>query len=127
MKYFITICVVLCTTILLLENTSTASPLDNYPERDFFDEDGTPLLTDLEEYMDKDNTAEDEDLIYGVPDLDVQKRKLSIFKFRKSCVPRGGNCDHRPKYCCNGGSCRCNLWGVNCKCQRMGFFQKWGK
>jgi hypothetical protein len=31
-------------------------------------------LTDLEEYMDKDNTAEDEDLIYGVPDLDVQKR-----------------------------------------------------
>lgn len=54
-------------------------------------------------------------------------RKSSVYKFRKSCVPRGGNCDHRPKYCCNGGSCRCNLWGVNCKCQRMGFFQKWGK
>lgn len=36
------------------------------------DEDGNTLLTDLEEYMDKDSNMEDEDLVYGFPD--IQKR-----------------------------------------------------
>ncbi|XP_076175719.1 xibalbin-1 isoform X2 [Ptiloglossa arizonensis] len=45
---------------------------------------------------------------------------------KRVCVQRGRNCDHRPKDCCNSSSCRCNLWGTNCKCQRVGFFQKWG-
>ncbi|XP_015592677.1 U16-lycotoxin-Ls1a isoform X2 [Cephus cinctus] len=45
---------------------------------------------------------------------------------KRACVPRGGNCDHRPNDCCYNSSCRCNLWGSNCRCQRMGLFQKWG-
>ncbi|XP_018570477.1 uncharacterized protein LOC108910374 isoform X2 [Anoplophora glabripennis] len=45
---------------------------------------------------------------------------------KRACVRRGGNCDHRPNDCCYNSSCRCNLWGSNCRCQRMGLFQKWG-
>ncbi|XP_029056603.1 xibalbin-1 isoform X2 [Osmia lignaria lignaria] len=45
---------------------------------------------------------------------------------KRACIRRGGNCDHRPKDCCYSSSCRCNLWGSNCQCQRMGLFQKWG-
>ncbi|XP_014255020.1 uncharacterized protein LOC106669797 isoform X2 [Cimex lectularius] len=46
---------------------------------------------------------------------------------KRGCVRRGGNCDHRPTGCCNDSSCRCNLWGANCRCQRRGLFQKFGK
>jgi len=45
---------------------------------------------------------------------------------KRACIRRGGNCDHRPNDCCYNSSCRCNLWGANCRCQRMGLFQKWG-
>ncbi|XP_037925987.1 U8-agatoxin-Ao1a-like isoform X2 [Hermetia illucens] len=45
---------------------------------------------------------------------------------KRACIRRGGNCDHRPNDCCYNSSCRCNLWGSNCRCQRMGLFQKWG-
>ncbi|CAH2055818.1 unnamed protein product, partial [Iphiclides podalirius] len=45
---------------------------------------------------------------------------------KRACIRRGGNCDHRPGDCCHSSSCRCNLWGSNCRCQRMGLFQKWG-
>ncbi|XP_021962629.1 uncharacterized protein LOC110858247 isoform X2 [Folsomia candida] len=45
---------------------------------------------------------------------------------KRSCIRRGGRCDHRKDDCCSGGACRCNLWGTNCQCQRMGIFQKWG-
>ncbi|XP_064092091.1 toxin Tbo-IT2-like isoform X2 [Macrobrachium nipponense] len=45
----------------------------------------------------------------------------------RSCIPRGGACTHRPQACCNSSSCRCNLWGTNCRCQRMGLFQQLGK
>ncbi|PZC81008.1 hypothetical protein B5X24_HaOG213530 [Helicoverpa armigera] len=57
---------------------------------------------------------------------DVGKRSSLIYVFRRACVKRGGNCDHRPGDCCHSSSCRCNLWGSNCRCQRMGLFQKWG-
>ncbi|XP_043282223.1 U8-agatoxin-Ao1a-like isoform X2 [Venturia canescens] len=45
---------------------------------------------------------------------------------KRGCIRRDGNCDHRPNDCCYSSSCRCNLWGSNCRCQRMGLFQKWG-
>ncbi|XP_018362278.1 PREDICTED: uncharacterized protein LOC108760691 isoform X2 [Trachymyrmex cornetzi] len=45
---------------------------------------------------------------------------------KRACIRRGGDCYHRRKDCCYSSSCRCNLWGSNCKCQRMGLFQKWG-
>ncbi|RZF32192.1 hypothetical protein LSTR_LSTR004055 [Laodelphax striatellus] len=44
-----------------------------------------------------------------------------------SCIARGGNCDGRINDCCDCCSCRCNLWGANCRCQRRGLFQKIGK
>ncbi|XP_029165219.1 uncharacterized protein LOC114936249 isoform X1 [Nylanderia fulva] len=56
----------------------------------------------------------------------AQKRSSLIYLYRRACIRRGGNCDHRPKDCCYSSSCRCNLWGSNCQCQRMGLFQKWG-
>ncbi|KAG0722514.1 U8-agatoxin-Ao1a [Chionoecetes opilio] len=57
-----------------------------------------------------------------------QKRSdPAIYLFRRSCIRRGGACDHRPDDCCYNSSCRCNLWGTNCRCMRMGLFQQWGK
>ncbi|XP_069193928.1 uncharacterized protein [Procambarus clarkii] len=52
---------------------------------------------------------------------------LAPIKKWRSCIRRGGTCDHRPNDCCYNSSCRCNLWGTNCRCQRMGLFQQWGK
>lgn len=80
----------------------------------------------------------DDDLEVNLPDYgedpadlqllqDVGKRSSLIYVFRRACVRRGGNCDHRPGDCCHSSSCRCNLWGSNCRCQRMGLFQKWGQ
>ncbi|KAL7638805.1 UNVERIFIED_CONTAM: hypothetical protein RMT77_010339 [Armadillidium vulgare] len=57
----------------------------------------------------------------------AQKRSSLIYLFRRSCIRRGGTCDHRPNDCCYSSSCRCNLWGSNCRCQRAGLFQQWGK
>lgn len=42
-----------------------------------------------------------------------------IYVFRRACIRRSGNCDHKPSGCCANSSCRCNLWGSNCRCQRM--------
>ncbi|XP_058062536.1 uncharacterized protein LOC131212620 [Anopheles bellator] len=56
----------------------------------------------------------------------ASKRSSLIQVYRRGCIPRGGNCDHRLNDCCHKSSCRCNLWGSNCRCQRMGLFQKWG-
>ncbi|XP_055372943.1 U8-agatoxin-Ao1a-like [Condylostylus longicornis] len=76
--------------------------------------------------------AENANMIYDInyndlsEDLNLDKRTPSIYFIRRSCVPRGGNCDLRPHDCCHSSSCRCNLWGSNCRCQRVGLFQKWG-
>ncbi|XP_050438850.1 uncharacterized protein LOC126844595 [Adelges cooleyi] len=122
MKLYVATFVVLNTFLLLLSTLSMASPLDSYSEDEVIitDDGGTMYVVD--DYADKE-MRNDVEYIYPA----LQKRKSSVYKYRKSCVPRGGNCDHRPKNCCDNGSCRCNLWGANCKCQRMGFFQKWGK
>ncbi|XP_076312501.1 xibalbin-1-like [Tachypleus tridentatus] len=47
--------------------------------------------------------------------------------YKRTCISRGRSCDVRPNSCCGGSSCRCNLWGTNCRCQRQGLFQGWGK
>ncbi|XP_069997274.1 U8-agatoxin-Ao1a isoform X4 [Penaeus vannamei] len=66
----------------------------------------------------------------GQPDVDyttdLLERLLSRTQ-KRSCIRRMGACDHRPNDCCYNSSCRCNLWGTNCRCQRMGLFQQWGK
>ncbi|KFM63071.1 hypothetical protein X975_17163, partial [Stegodyphus mimosarum] len=46
---------------------------------------------------------------------------------KRSCIRRSGSCDHRPNDCCFNSACRCNLWGANCRCQRAGLFQRWGR
>ncbi|XP_023230486.1 U8-agatoxin-Ao1a-like [Centruroides vittatus] len=53
--------------------------------------------------------------------------RFLFFTRKRSCIRRGGSCDHRPHDCCFSSSCRCNLWGTNCRCQRPGLFQKLGK
>ncbi|XP_064092096.1 toxin Tbo-IT2-like isoform X7 [Macrobrachium nipponense] len=58
---------------------------------------------------------------------DLLERLLARTAQKRSCIPRGGACTHRPQACCNSSSCRCNLWGTNCRCQRMGLFQQLGK
>lgn len=44
---------------------------------------------------------------------------------KRSCIRRGSSCDARPGDCCYKSSCRCNLWGTNCRCMRMGLIHKW--
>jgi len=46
---------------------------------------------------------------------------------RRLCIPPQMSCNTMPNSCCRGTTCRCNLWGQNCRCLRMGFFQRWGK
>ncbi|XP_062528109.1 U8-agatoxin-Ao1a isoform X6 [Bombyx mori] len=70
----------------------------------------------------------DDDLEVNLPDYGEDPADLQLLQDvgKRACVRRGGNCDHRPGDCCHSSSCRCNLWGSNCRCQRMGLFQKWG-
>ncbi|XP_014099918.1 uncharacterized protein [Bactrocera oleae] len=93
--------------------------------------------------IDRHNIPHNNDVAYGPGYTDVEnyydifeeaaklfpyngKRSSRIHVFRRGCIPRGGACDSRPNGCCYNSSCRCNLWGSNCRCQRMGLFQKWG-
>jgi len=46
---------------------------------------------------------------------------------RRLCIAPQMSCSTMPNSCCHGNVCRCNLWGQNCRCLRMGFFQRWGK
>uniref|UniRef100_A0A482ZAI5 U14-Liphistoxin-Lm1a_1 n=1 Tax=Liphistius malayanus TaxID=1203467 RepID=A0A482ZAI5_9ARAC len=43
-----------------------------------------------------------------------------LLRKKRSCIRRGGICDGRPSYCCPNSSCRCSLWGTNCRCERAG-------
>eukprot|EP00093_Oithona_nana_P007952 07952.XXX_106371_103956_1 [CDS] Oithona nana genome sequencing. len=46
---------------------------------------------------------------------------------RRLCILPQMSCNTMPNSCCGDTTCRCNLWGQNCRCLRMGFFQRWGK
>ncbi|XP_053213505.1 U8-agatoxin-Ao1a-like [Panonychus citri] len=50
-----------------------------------------------------------------------------ILTKKHTCIRRGAICDLRPNDCCGSSLCKCNLWGTNCRCQRMGLFQRWGR
>ncbi|XP_017779884.1 PREDICTED: uncharacterized protein LOC108565102 isoform X2 [Nicrophorus vespilloides] len=74
-----------------------------------------------EPYLDEDDGIISDDE-YAENEIDSLMQSAQ----KRACIRRGGNCDHRPNDCCYNSSCRCNLWGSNCRCQRMGLFQKWG-
>uniref|UniRef100_A0A224X3X6 Putative Calcium channel toxin n=1 Tax=Megacormus gertschi TaxID=1843536 RepID=A0A224X3X6_9SCOR len=75
------------------------------------------------------------DVIFASPYIPTEEDALGDYSDRlenlilnaekRSCVRRGGPCDNRPNDCCQNSSCRCNLWGTNCRCQRAGLFQRW--
>ncbi|XP_076303830.1 xibalbin-1 isoform X2 [Lasioglossum baleicum] len=79
---------------------------------------GSPYIDD-----DEEDALQDADSDYTDNALENLLRGAQQ---KRACIKRGGNCDHRPKDCCHSSSCRCNLWGSNCRCQRVGVFQKWG-
>ncbi|XP_014606158.1 PREDICTED: U8-agatoxin-Ao1a-like isoform X1 [Polistes canadensis] len=105
-----------CCFVVLAER-SLASP--------YFDEDSLALVPEEDSLQVVDSDYTDNSLDNFMRAVQ-QKRSSLIHLFRRACVRRGGNCDHRPRDCCYSSSCRCNLWGSNCQCQRMGLFQKWG-
>ncbi|XP_026675110.1 U8-agatoxin-Ao1a-like isoform X1 [Ceratina calcarata] len=74
---------------------------------------------------DEEDSLQDADSDYAT-DANALDNLMRAAQQKRACIRRGGNCDHRPKDCCYSSSCRCNLWGSNCRCQRMGLFQKWG-
>ncbi|XP_060817202.1 U8-agatoxin-Ao1a-like isoform X1 [Bombus pascuorum] len=87
---------------------------------------GSPYIDDEEDSLQIADSDYTDNALENLMRAAQQKRTSLIYLFRRACIRRGGNCDHRPKDCCYSSSCRCNLWGSNCQCQRMGLFQKWG-
>uniref|UniRef100_A0A4Q8K3T9 U27-Liphistoxin-Lsp1a_1 n=2 Tax=Liphistius TaxID=62150 RepID=A0A4Q8K3T9_9ARAC len=47
-----------------------------------------------------------------------------VLRNTRSCIRRGGGCDGKPNHCCPDSTCRCNLWGTDCRCVRAGLFQR---
>lgn len=84
------------------------------------------LLDGGDEAEDSDKSLTDDSILDNMLQQGASKRSSLIQVYRRACIRRGGNCDHRSNDCCYNSSCRCNLWGSNCRCQRMGLFQKWG-
>ncbi|XP_071442174.1 U8-agatoxin-Ao1a-like [Hetaerina americana] len=80
---------------------------------------GALQLCEALPYLEEDNAVDD-----YTNDLE---RLLQNAAQKRSCIRRGSSCEHRPGDCCANLTCRCNLWGTNCRCQRMGLFQKWGR
>ncbi|XP_039967948.1 uncharacterized protein LOC120779657 [Bactrocera tryoni] len=117
----------LCFAAVVIFITQNVSGIETRAERRIdllnaphdFDAAYGPHYTDVENYY---------DIFEEVAKLSPynEKRSSRIHVFRRDCISRGGACDSRPNDCCYNSSCRCNLWGSNCRCQRMGLFQKWG-
>lgn len=83
-------------------------------------------MLDGDDAEDTDKSLTDDSILDNMLQQGASKRSSLIQVYRRACIRRGGNCDHRSNDCCYNSSCRCNLWGSNCRCQRMGLFQKWG-
>lgn len=84
------------------------------------------LLDGGDDAEETDKSLTDDSILDNMLQQGASKRSSLIQVYRRACIRRGGNCDHRTGDCCYQSSCRCNLWGSNCRCQRMGLFQKWG-
>lgn len=110
---------------LLIAFVASAQGASSY----FYDseEQRNPYLLDGgDEAEDSDKSLTDDSILDNMLQQGASKRSSLIQVYRRACIRRGGNCDHRSNDCCYNSSCRCNLWGSNCRCQRMGLFQKWG-
>ncbi|XP_059079818.1 uncharacterized protein LOC131877971 isoform X6 [Tigriopus californicus] len=81
---------------------------------------GSPLM--LENHTDDEGSSAE--------DLKTVQKRYSMFpnEFvkRRLCIRPTMSCNLRPNSCCPSTTCRCNLWGQNCRCLRMGLFQRWG-
>ncbi|XP_058451519.1 U8-agatoxin-Ao1a-like [Malaya genurostris] len=109
----------ICLLIMFVASVHSASSY-------FYDsEERYPNLLD-DEADNTEKSSSDDSLLDNILQQGASKRSSLIQVYRRACIRRGGNCDHRPNDCCYNSSCRCNLWGSNCRCQRMGLFQKWG-
>merc|ERR1712029_849671 len=81
--------------------------------------------------------SSDYDFVDSFQDLDLrqqlphtQKKRFFFpndYVKRRLCIPPQMSCNTMPNSCCRGTTCRCNLWGQNCRCLRMGFFSTLGK
>ncbi|KAG8195551.1 hypothetical protein JTE90_002177 [Oedothorax gibbosus] len=60
-------------------------------------------------------------------DVNLESFLGKQYKRSGGCVRRGGSCDGKPNDCCPNSACRCNLWGTNCRCERQGLLQQWGR
>nr|XP_027234917.1 U8-agatoxin-Ao1a-like [Penaeus vannamei] len=107
--------VVMLLALTLLLSVVMAQPLLNEGQEGDSGQPDVDYTTDLLERL-LSRTQKQDDLAETAP-----------VKRWRSCIRRMGACDHRPNDCCYNSSCRCNLWGTNCRCQRMGLFQQWGK
>ncbi|XP_050339460.1 uncharacterized protein LOC126765761 [Bactrocera neohumeralis] len=123
----------LCFAAVVIFITQNVSGIETRAERRIdllnaphdFDAAYGPHYTDVENYCNiqkNDCKQMQTNIFFILP----SRRSSRIHVFRRDCISRGGACDSRPNDCCYNSSCRCNLWGSNCRCQRMGLFQKWG-
>lgn len=88
---------------------------------------GGNMLDGADSTEEAEKSFADDSLMDNIFRQGADKRAGSLIHvYRRSCIRRGGTCEHRTNDCCYNSSCRCNLWGSNCRCQRMGLFQKWG-
>jgi len=106
----------------IIGGTARAYTLDETGEDDG-DGEGLDQYDYIQSLMDRIRQGGDNSLI--------QKRELYNYTTnmvkRRLCIRPTRSCNSRPNSCCAQTTCRCNLWGQNCRCLRMGLFQRWGR
>jgi len=105
----------------IIGGTANAYTLDE--SEDDGDGEGLDQYDYIQSLMDRIRQGGDNSLI--------QKRELYNYTTnmvkRRLCIRPTRSCNSRPNSCCAETTCRCNLWGQNCRCLRMGLFQRWGR
>lgn len=113
----------ICLLVMFVASAQSASSYFYDSEEPY----GGNMLDGADSTEEADKSFADDSLMDNIFRQGADKRAGSLIHvYRRSCIRRGGTCEHRTNDCCYNSSCRCNLWGSNCRCQRMGLFQKWG-
>lgn len=82
----------------------------------------------IKQYVDEPNDSRSFDIASAIQ---TEKRLANLRSIRAGsrCLKRGFQCEPSAtgsRACCPNSTCRCNLWGDQCRCQRMGLLQRWG-